>query len=811
VYFRASFRHHRRRPAVLIAVVLALSLAISGVVTVQAIVARTLISPFGPWCADSVVGFRHGTDRTAGNWYSFPSVETFAQSNALEIVAAYGELRPQQPVAVAHTVDHPRILMVSEGYFRVCDIPMAAGRSFTPADDAVGASPRAVLSYRYALRRFGTADRAVGSSISIGDVAATVIGVAPKRFVGIDLSVATDVFLPLSVTPYVNPLSFEWFDRRGPMWLQIFGRLRPGHSVRSTNEMLATQLSSVPPQEHLSSVARTRVADIRELAVPPKLWERYANLLMIFTIVSAGLLLLAAVSAGNVFFVRSEQRRRDALVYRMLGATSLQLWRYHLFEAFCLTLVALAVGAPLCFALRDGVLAIATVSGLPLKDVSLDLSLHAVLVAFATIATATLIISTIAWYAFAAAESVLMRTNSGDQGQVSLLWVRRITVAIHTCVVMVLLAVSGLLVRSVYQIYSTPLGYATDQVTEVTLDLTGVRMEGSRRADLYEEVLADLRRALPDSPAGLSGREWSITADRLAGSFPERNRARRQVLVRTVSVGYFSALGLAPRLGSIAPDVPLEGVVVSEALSRQLDRTTDVLGTGLSIEAGIEHPRVIAVVPDVRQSALHPVIPTVYLPFGTIPEHARTSEFQEAAEPIPKTAMLAVRTTNSALVRSVVALNIREFPAARVNVETSEERIRRQAAPQRLGAIALAICGATGLALSLLSLYGLTSSVVTARLREIGVHLALGASARHLFTLLGRDTVLMTLVGIGAGVAIVSSTRPLLAYLLVGVGVLDLQVLSSIGVMLLLISIVTVYLPVKKALRSDPQELLREN
>ena len=139
MYFRASFRHHRRRPAVLIAVVLALSLAISGVVTVQAIVARTLISPFGPWCADSVVGFRHGTDRTAGNWYSFPSVETFAQSNALEIVAAYGELRPQQPVAVAHTVDHPRILMVSEGYFRVCDIPMAAGRSFTPADDAVGA------------------------------------------------------------------------------------------------------------------------------------------------------------------------------------------------------------------------------------------------------------------------------------------------------------------------------------------------------------------------------------------------------------------------------------------------------------------------------------------------------------------------------------------------------------------------------------------------------------------------------------------------------------------------------------------------
>lgn len=808
--FRAFFRHHRQHPWQLTVAVLSLSLGIGAVMSVQGIVQRTLVTPFGAWSSE-VVGLRHGDDRNAGNWYTYRDFKALEQrTDVFAAVAAYGELDPPQPVTAGTITDRPDVLMVSTNYFDVCGIQILQGRAFIDSEGMVGASGVAIISQRYALQHFDERGP-IGRTILVGDVPLVVVGVAPSDFFGADLTFRPDVFIPLSLMPHVNPAGFEWFGDRSPMWLKALATLQPGLSTSLANSMIAQDIEhSVPTSRYVSL---TRAADLRELAIPPGLWSRYETLLKLFMSVSVAILLAATASTASLFFCRSQERARDVMICRDLGASSRRILTQFWLEALIVTAAGAIAGLLSSWVIHAAVIRIVRVSGVMLEPITLDFGLWTMVPLLVVVVGVTSIIGVTAWY-IATSRSWRNHRTVGARMQGPGTAVRAILIGTQTACVMALLITSGLLLRSMQAVYATDLGYETDGVVVATVDLTSARMDGPQRRILYDQISRSLQDSLPNAAVGLRGREWLVFADELPadGRNPSSKVRRKSVLVQTIAGDYFGAIGLTASRGRNAR-VGSDGsyVVVNESFARLIMPSSDVIGDTIPGGLGLGHPKIVGVVPDIRPDPLKGVSPTLYVPIGVLPDYVITSAVAEAAETVPKKATYVVRTSELAAVRSIVRGGIRSVPAAVSDVQTAEHNKRIAGAPQRLGTIAIGVLALTSLSLAMLCLYGLMVGAVTARLREVGVRIALGATSRELVTLFCRDTLLVVVAGIVLGTVMVSYAGHVLRSVLVGVDVADPLTLLVTGLTLAGFAGFTMIVPVLRASRIVPQTLLREH
>jgi putative ABC transport system permease protein len=720
----------------------------------------------------------------------------------------------QRPVVIT-TGEVERISGEEVGamYLRTLGLAPIVGRDFERSADAAPGAPReVVIGASLWERRFNADPHAVGQTIGLDRESFTIIGVAPRAFKG--LSGEADLFIPITTEPAENlsqPMSH---------WLKVVARRKPGVSAAQANaETMALGIrvsDQFPDRVAGLSGWGARADPIDAGRVAPLIRQ---SLFILFGAVGF-VLLIACVNVANLQLGRARGRSREIAVRIALGAGRGRLVRLLLAESLLLAfaggilaLVVAWIGTRALSGVRPDVIDFAarsTIGSVNFSLVQLDWSALAfafglamlVGVAFG-LAPALRVTRTRLARALkdgaGASEHGITRPFSG----------RRALVVIEIALALVLLAGSGLMLRSLGKLLSVDEGFEPRNVLSLRLTVPGAAVVRDSLPGLYTDLLTRLNAvpgvtsaALGTCPP-LSGgcnmtvlwtgtRDPDPTHDPLIGLYwatPEYFSTLRIPVVRG------RAFTNADR--SDAPKVTL----ISEAAARKLWPGENPIGKHVRLgQGGFSGPdgaEIVGVVGDIRQWVDSLPVPDAYIPLAQSPRPG---------------AFIFVRSSRDvATLGTDVRRAIRDvapsFPV--YDMQTMSARGGAATARQRFSAMLLALFALTALSLAVVGIYGVMSLVVSARTREIGIRIALGADGRRVQRLVVGEGMALVAIGAALGIAGALVCTRVLRNLLFDLTPTDPVTYASIVIVLALTAAAASWLPARRAARVDPLEALR--
>ena len=696
-------------------------------------------------------------------------------------------------------VDATRVTM---NFFDVAGVPSALGRTFRPGDEGERA---VVLGDSLWRRRFGGDPALVGRSIRLDDQNYTVIGIMPSKF-----------YFPRPNRELWIPLALTQEERisRSVLLLDSMGRLKPGRTLPQFTAELAG-LASRLEKEHPDTNARRRFMA----------WtiERYltGDLVVVYSAMLLGsalfVLLIASVNVANLQFARAAGRWREVAVRTALGAGRRRLLRQLLTESMVLAAAGGALGLLLAkwglHFIRAGVPAeleryMPGLAGLGLNRQVLLFTL-----------TATLLSGILAGLlpAWRCSRPNLMEAlkdggisfGSGP-GRHRL---RAVLMGGEIALAMVLLAGAGLMVRG----FRTMVGGGTSVRPATMLTLRLALTENKYREDrqvvgFYRTVLERLA-ALPGVRSAVAvtalpySRHWSMLPVTIEGRPVESGKAT-SAQVQSVSVDYFAALFIPLRAGRLpgaadAADRP-RVAVVSQRMARQW-WPAGVSPIGNRLQVGDKAPRrwvtIVGVVGDVEHSVIdRDLSPAVYLPMAQAPEREMDIGIRTAAES-------GAADSLAPAVRDAIRAVDAEQPITNLNTMTN--LIRQEAFVFVYMAALMGIFGLLALALSAVGVYGVTASVISARTHEIGIRIALGAPRGKVLGMLFRSGMMTACAGLAVGLIPAYALARLMRATVFGVSAVGPGVFVGIPLALAGAAALAIYIPARRAVKTDPMSALR--
>jgi putative ABC transport system permease protein len=712
------------------------------------------------------------------------SFETLAAMSAYTIHPALaGGERPQQLSGV----------LVSAGFFEALGVRPLIGRAFGPADEAVSLPESVMLSHRLWRERFSGDASLAGRAITIDGRAMTVIGVMPAGFRMPD---DADVWLPL-------PLGNESMQVRRFHQLRLVARLRPGVSLAAAQaEMSALAAGLAARYPDSNTDFGVVVVSLRDAIVGD---SRPA----LFTLLAAvaAVLLIACVNVANLLLARAAARRREGAIRSALGASRGRLVRQWLVESLLLSLAGGALGLLLGYWGQDLLRAVGPADFPRLHEVEVDgrVLLFTIAVSVATGIAFGLVPARQA--ARVDAQATLREGGAraaGGRGRV-----RAFLAAVEVMASVVLLAGAGLLARSLVRLLDVDPGFRAAEVVTTTLRLPAGKDEDEQRA--FFQALLERVQGLPGvESAGLIS-ELPLSGQRNDTYFTIEGRPASpsgqpfDANYRSVSDDYFRAMGIPLRQGRTfarqdGPSAP-GVVIVNEPFVRAFFPNEDPLGRRIVVDLGSPFAaEIVGVVGGVRHSSLATAPdPEMYLsatqqPMGFMNLVVRARG--DAAAP----------TLASGLRASVAAIDPDQPLGA---VRTMASLVAASAGDRRFPALLLGGFAALALVLAAIGLYGVMSESVAQRTAEMGIRMALGASARDVVGLVIREGLAVTLAGLGAGIAGALALSRLLASLLYAVPAHDPVTFTGVAAVVAAMALAACALPARRAARTSPQIALR--
>jgi predicted permease len=695
---------------------------------------------------------------------------------------------------------------VSANAFELIGHRPVLGRDFAAADDREGAAPVVILGYRVWQRRYGGDPGILGEAVRVNGVTATVIGVMPDGF---GFPVRSELWLPLGAQP------MDASDARRVRNIDAFGRMGAG----VTRDQATTDLSRI--LDRLAEQYPESHANLVPVVRPYRDGNTDGPIRTVFTGLMGAvvfLLLIACANVANLLLARGASRAREITVRLALGASRRQVIRQLLAESLLLALVAGLAGTALAAAgvrlFRQSI----TGSGEPYW---LQFPMESGVFAFvAAVCLGTTVLCGLAPALHTSKVGLTEVLSEAGRGTAGARRARRWTdlfVIVQVALSLTLLAGAGLMMRNVVVFSEMEIGADTaDLVTAEVALPQAYSAEDDWRA--FYRRLNERLTSLPGMRAGIA------SALPLRRALPQRVSiegrppapAGEAPVVSTVAVGpgYLEALGIRPVRGRLFVDADDSTasrlVVVNERFVQLNFPGGEAVGRSIRLErmnatgAAGELLTIIGVVPNVRQvsprqdrvDARLPD-PVAYVPYASMPG--------------PNAAIVVRSSAGTAAVAAALREVVRPIdPDAPVlGVMPFDEMIAQELQLLLVFGSMFGLFASAALGIAGIGLYAVTAYAVAQRTREMGVRIALGARARHVWWVVTRRAAMQLGVGIALGLAGALGAGELLQGLLTGVGSRDPLTLIGVPVVMIAVSLVACVVPARRAMRLDPVAALR--
>jgi predicted permease len=814
-----AWRSLRRAPAFTIAAVLTLTIGIAASVAIFTVVNGVLLKPLPYPGAERLAGVWHDlppinihkANQTAGTYFTYQrlarSFENSAvyQESAVNVVNPGGDTEPARVSAVFATASLVPTLGVAP----------VKGRSFTEAEDIPNGPAVVVIGEGMWRSRFGSDPGIVGRSVEINGLTREIIGVMPSGFRF--PSAETQIWLPLQLDP--NTAFPGGFNYNG------IARLRDGISTESAQRELSALLPRMVElfpnfapgvstqmlleQAKPSPIVTSLRSDVTS-GIDRTLWIVAA---------AAGLVLLVAcANVANLILVRADGRQRELAVREALGAGRARVMAHFLSESVVLAALAALAGLLIAwFAVRT--LVIAGPVEIPrLAEVGVD----ATTVVFALIIAALVaVICSIIPAIRITRIPLLSALREGGRGGTAgrrQHRVRGTIVAAQIALALVALAGSGLLLRSFQQLNQVRPGFDAEDVSTFWMSLPRARYANDSALVPFYARLVEQVGGLPGvREVGLSSRLPLLQRGMNQNPFyaeddPTAATRIPPLQIYTVAdAGYFRTMGIPLLAGR-----PFAGLGVQqsgEAIISQ--RTAEYFWKDPSGKAAIGKRfqslpnsswyTVIGVVGNARDTSLAtPPAQTVYFPLVA----NRDTLFGQSQ----RTVALTVKTSGALpSLTSAVQGVLRELDPTLplFDVRPLQSVMRESTAQLTFTSTIIGAAAVVTLLLGGIGLYGVMAYLVTLRTRELGVRMALGAHPSAVAGMLTRQGLMLTGIGIAAGLALYAGVARFLRSFLYGVSLTDPLTLGGAALVLILISLLATWTPARRAARVDPADTLR--
>jgi|SRR5579872_706347 len=794
-------RSMRRSPGFAALAVLIMSLGIGANTAVFSVVNAVLLRPLSYRDPDRIVtlstrviaGSADSGQSSLDEQISIPNFQDWHdQSSSFEAMAYYNGR--EIPATAGATAEYARGTQIGPEFFQVFDVEPVLGRFFTTEEGKPGSGGAAMISYAYWQSHFAGAPDALGQTIRVYGRPLPIVGVLPPGFRFPD---DTDLWVPRNIS--LEDMKY----RGGQNWLAV-GRLKPGVPLESAQAELTIIARRLELQYPEANKDRTvRIKRLRDKMVG----DVRITLYLLLGAVSM-VLLIACANTATLLLGKATARTREVAVRSALGANRRRIVRQLITESLLLALLAGASGLLFAYWGSAALVALAP-AGLPrLTEVAVDRWVLAFTIGV-SILTSLLFGLVPALYASKIdLNDALKRSAAKSVVGGGIIRVRGLLVIGEIAMAVMLLSGSALLIESFNALHKVVLGFRPENVLVMRATVPAAPTQDISR--FFQDLLPKIAR----TPGVLSAGATMAPPGRIesAGGYfvdhlpaqPDWGSAPNAVL-SVVTPGTLAALGIPLKIGRDfserdTAEKPLVALV-NEALVRRSFPDQDPIGRTIFCPYDkLQGMTIIGVVGDVRQSgpADEPK-PECYM---TYRQHVFNGN----------TLSVVARTVGDpvALEETLRRLAHETSPDVPMKFTTMDAALSENVAAPRFRALLLGIFAGLALCLAMAGVYGVMAFAVSQRSNEIGLRMALGASTGSVLSLILRQGLICTSLGLALGLAAAVACTRLLTSMLFEVQANDPWVYLSVAALLGVVTLVASYIPARRAAKIDPLTALRQ-
>jgi len=816
---RFGWRMLRRSPVLSLVAVLSLAAGIGANTAIFSVINALLLRPLPYRAPEQLVKvFQAQPDPAKGmlpSAWAYPRFEVLRdQSQSFAAVAGFA----QSPYNLTGT-DAPERLqveMVSASYFPLLGVDAVVGRTFAAEEDRTPETNlAALLSYGLWQRRFGGDAQVIGQTIELDKHAFTIVGVLPPGFRG--QSGTADAWVTMMAAPLLR--NKRTLTNENNYWFQVVARLKDGVTLEQAQaEMprVSEQIEQKYPSPKQTLPGRAKLptlAPLQAAKVDPAIRKSFLILLAAVGLV----LLIACANTANLLLARAVARRREFAVRAALGAGRLRLIRQSLTESMLLAGLGGVLGVMVArWALEllknfrpsdNAQFWTSYTRTFDFFTINLDWRVLSFNFALALLTGVLFGLFPALHASFANVNETLKEGAGGSSvgfHNLRRLSARSVLVVGEIALSLVLLVGAGLMIKSLARLQAVNLGFAPDKVVTMVVPSRGAKPEFYEQLLARVQVLPGIEAAGLGSTAPLLGYASKTVMD-IEGRTTDGSIG---IGLHSVSPDYFKTLRISLRAGRVFTEQDRAGTprvaLINQAAAEKLFPGEDPLGKRLrpyvdpAYETTEKFVEIVGVVGNVRYGRLEEAVePDVYLSALQPTDAAQTLVVRTSLDPAAVTA--AVR-------REVLALD-RNVPLTAV--QTMNERAAEVTSRTRFIAVLLGLFAGLALLLSGVGIYGVMAYSVSARTRELGIRIALGAQAGDVLRLVLREGATLIMAGLALGLLAAWASLRVLRSQLYELSTTDPLTFGVVALLLTGVALVACYVPARKAMQTDPLAALR--
>jgi predicted permease len=803
----------RKNAAVTAAAVVSLSLAIGACTGAFSLIDALILRPLPVDQPERLVNavYRTPGDDEDSAFFNYPLFERMREASRGQVQLFGMSFQSRREAVFDDSGGQPEKVYpqwISGAAFPMLGVKAALGRVLNESDDLKpGQHPVAVLSYDFWSRRFGRSPGVLGRWVRLREKQLQIVGVAEKGFTGVEPGTMTDVWAP----------NMMWGEEalvsRGWSWFRIWGRLEPGVTADQARAVLqpvftnfqrerVSRMRPDEPRNRIEGILKTPLLLRSATNGPSRLRERFERPLWVLAILATMVLLIACSNVASLLIARAAARDREMALRLSIGAGRGRLIQQMFVESALLSAASCVLGVLLAVNVGPAIAGmLSTSQSIVRLDLQLDWRLLSFLGAAGSLTTFLFGLAP-ALRASAASPSDALKAGGGKQTASIALF--RPLIAVQTAFSFLVLFVGGLFLASFAKLVRTDLGFEGNNLVVMNMEASDLREPNSKAATVWRQLVERLGEIQGIQSASLSG--WAL----FEGSSSSLELRVPGRAVETLQPHY---LPVSPRFLETMRIRLLDGrdltwrdwqpessaVIVNESFARRYFPGELALGKRFfTVEKGnrLEPHEIVGIAADAKYLSVRDAIrPTFYGPL-------RPASW----------AALQVRThlepgAVASLLRSELP---RVHPSFRMtDITLQSTLVTNTLVQERVLALLSGFFSIVAIVLVAVGLYGVLSYGVVRRTREIGIRVALGARPLEVASLVVSEMGVVTLIGLGLGLATgIGASRSIVA-LLHDVKPSDIWSIAIPLMCLLLACSLSALLPALRAARIEPTRALR--